>query len=199
MNKVKIFQKVFRNFLSMISHRGFNTKEMLESINNYEFVMDIYANRKDYFEFNKNKKKMVVVFLIYEKINKKYVTDTLCKYDLQDYSKDLNFELVLIYNDPQKKKLCNSFNNSQIFCFPELYIDKLSHCLVPKHDLITDETQQNEILSAYSLDQKKKWCLPVMLKSDPITKYFNAKKGDIFRITRNSPLSGKHTVYRIVN
>ena len=77
----------------------------------------------------------------------------------------------------------------------EQIIDKVNHVLVPKHTLINIDDHQ-EILDKYDLDTKYK--LPVILKTDPIAKYYAAQRGDIFKIERNSITSGKYILYRCV-
>lgn len=83
-----------------------------------------------------------------------------------------------------------------IECFKEneLYIDKLSHVLVPKHEIIS-ETEKDELLRVYKI---KEWQLPKILNSDPISKYFGARKGQIFKITRHSENSNEYIYYRLV-
>lgn len=83
-----------------------------------------------------------------------------------------------------------------IECFKEneLYIDKLNHVLVPKHELI-DEESKKELLKNYKI---KEWQLPKILSSDPIARYFGAKKGQVFKITRHSENSNEYIYYRLV-
>ena len=64
----------------------------------------------------------------------------------------------------------------------------------PKHELITDE-EKKELLKIY---RAKEIHLPKMLASDPIARYFGARKGQIFKITRGSESSGDYIYYRIV-
>ena len=66
--------------------------------------------------------------------------------------------------------------------------------LVPKHEIIPAEKAQ-EILAKYGADAKK---LPQILREDPMVEEIGAKKGDMIKITRDSPTAGKTTYYRIV-
>lgn len=76
----------------------------------------------------------------------------------------------------------------------ELYIDKTKHVLVPKHELL-DEEEKTELLKIYNI---KELNLPKILSSDPISKYYGAKRGQVFKITRNSESCGETVYYRVV-
>lgn len=66
--------------------------------------------------------------------------------------------------------------------------------LVPKHEIIPAE-KALEIFAKYGADAKK---LPQILREDPMVEETGAKKGDLLRITRDSPTAGRTTYYRIV-
>jgi len=76
----------------------------------------------------------------------------------------------------------------------ELLIDKLSHVLVPKHELLSED-EKRELYKTYKI---KDINLPKILSNDPITRYFGGKKGQIFKITRPSESSGEYIYYRII-
>jgi len=76
----------------------------------------------------------------------------------------------------------------------ELLIDKLKHVLVPKHELLS-ETEKKEFLKIYKLKEPH---VPKILSVDPISRYFGAKRGQIFKITRLSESAGEYIYYRIV-
>jgi len=76
----------------------------------------------------------------------------------------------------------------------ELLIDKLNHVLVPKHELL-DEIEKRELLRIY---KAKELQLSKILSSDPIARYFGAKRGQVFKITRPSESSGTYIHYRVV-
>jgi DNA-directed RNA polymerase I, II, and III subunit RPABC1 len=76
----------------------------------------------------------------------------------------------------------------------ELLVDITRHILVPKHELL-EEDEKKELLKIYSI---KELNLPKCLSSDPISKYFGARKGQIFKIFRNSETSGESVYYRVV-
>lgn len=200
MSYAKTFNVVFKNMIIMLRNRGY----MVDDYKNitFEDTSKMYIEQQSYFEFshnNEKEKKMIVLFLIYNKISQSYIKETIQEFNLDNFSKDSDYKLMLILPDNPTNKIIQSHNYTQIFHFEELYIDKLSHHFVPKHELISDINKQNTILENYSLDQKSKYSLPIIRKSDPITKYFNANKGDIFKISRQSNSAGTYVIYRVVS
>ncbi len=89
----------------------------------------------------------------------------------------------------KEKELTFEYFNTKEFLF-----DKLSHVLVPKHELISQE-EKKELLNLYKI---KEINLPKMLSSDTIARYFGASKGSVFKITRTSETGGEYIYYRIV-
>jgi DNA-directed RNA polymerase I, II, and III subunit RPABC1 len=76
----------------------------------------------------------------------------------------------------------------EFFSNNELKINRTTHDLVPPHILMTGP-QADEIKSRYINN------LPVLLKTDPISKFYGFAKQDIIRIERQ----GGSIAYRIVN
>lgn len=76
-----------------------------------------------------------------------------------------------------------------------LGLEKVSqHFLVPKHEIVPED-KVNEVLAKYGSDIEK---LPRILKDDPAIVEIGAKKGDVIKITRNSPTAGKSIYFRVV-
>ncbi|MCD6414197.1 MAG: DNA-directed RNA polymerase subunit H [Candidatus Diapherotrites archaeon] len=70
----------------------------------------------------------------------------------------------------------------------------VNHILVPKHEIMSKK-ESKAFLESNGL---KKDQLPRILREDPVVKAIKAKKGDIIKITRNSPTAGKAVYYRMV-
>lgn len=68
------------------------------------------------------------------------------------------------------------------------------HELVPKHEVIRDKSEIDNLLIRFQL--KNKYQFPIILKNDPIAKYYGMKNGDIVKITRTSETAGEYVIYR---
>lgn len=84
----------------------------------------------------------------------------------------------------------------QVFHLAELMFNKTHHYLVPKHELmgIDQEEEIEKLVATYLV--RNRFQFPWILKNDPIAKYFNGKTGNLFRITRSSPTAGEYVEYR---
>lgn len=77
----------------------------------------------------------------------------------------------------------------EIFFYNELYFNITKHELVPKHELLS-ETEIYRLLEKFKVCKKN---LPRILLNDPISRYYGACIGQIFKITRENEI-----YYRLV-
>lgn len=84
----------------------------------------------------------------------------------------------------------------QVFHLAELMFNKTKHFLVPKHELMGHESEEEiqKLVDKYLV--RNRFQFPWILKTDPIAKYFNGKTGNLFKITRSSPTAGEYVEYR---
>jgi len=80
------------------------------------------------------------------------------------------------------------------FILNQLVINITKHIMMPKFEVISEE-EIDKLLNEYSITKNQ---LPKILSSDPISRYFGVKSGDIFKITRSSPTTGLSVSYRLV-
>lgn len=106
---------------------------------------------------------------------------------------------ILIINDnitaTNVKQLAAHNVAKEIHHLKTLQINISKHHLVPKHEVLRDQDEIKRIMELYNL--KSKHQLPIILKSDAMSKYMGLKSGDIVKITRKSPTSGEYIVYRV--
>ena len=72
--------------------------------------------------------------------------------------------------------------------------DITQYGLIPKHEIVPLE-EAYKLLKEMGVKPEQ---LPWIKASDPIAKAIGAKPGDIIRIVRNSPFTGKSVSYRYV-
>ena len=88
----------------------------------------------------------------------------------------------------------NDYPFSEVFLEKDLMIDKVKHISVPHHELLSDEDTK-KVLDEYLVKKRE---MPKMFVTDPIARYYNAKVGQIFKITRPSETSGLAPYHRLV-
>ena len=72
--------------------------------------------------------------------------------------------------------------------------DILDHVLVPKHEKLS-QVKTKELLEKYNVTLQQ---LPRIDINDPALKELDVKPGDVIKISRNSPTTGKSVYYRVV-
>lgn len=70
----------------------------------------------------------------------------------------------------------------------------MEHELVPKHEIMSED-EIEQLVNQKDVDLED---LPKILKNDPVVKEIGAEPGDVLKITRESPTSGKAISYRYV-
>ncbi len=116
--------------------------------------------------------------------------------EIIELTEDPNIKIVLILktNTTSGKDIVDKDQNVELFYQDYLTFNPTHHYLVPKHQLL-NEDEIKEVLKKYCCSKAQ---LPKLSRSDPIAKYYGAKPGDVFEITRRSVAMGKHIYYRHV-
>lgn len=84
--------------------------------------------------------------------------------------------------------------NMQLFEIRELLFNLTKHVLVPKHEVIDNEEEIENLVKHHNI--KNRHHFPLILKTDPVAKYYGIKPGSLVKITRVSPSAGEYVVYR---
>lgn len=84
--------------------------------------------------------------------------------------------------------------NIETFKYADLMIDITEHELVPKHIKMTTE-EKKKFLEETKYEEKQ---FPRILVSDPVSRFYNFKKGDLIKIERVSETAGEYNSYRLV-
>lgn len=189
MNKDQIITS-FGTVLEMLQDRGIDTKGVTKqnladvlSADPYKQIVEVVVG------------KIKVIWYTPQKIKTADVKEIL-----EDDIKNNNIHdlYILIMNESPTTNNMKSLQNldikMEIHLVKRLLFNITQHSLVPKHEVIRDKADVDALVSQYNL--KNKYQLPIILKSDPIARYYGLKPGDVVRITRVSESAGKYTAYR---
>ena len=155
--------------INNLSYRGY---EFIKTDNNIIFMKD--------------KDNIVLVFINNSILNMVNIKDYM------SITNSLNIKhIIIVYNDkitPSTKKLINhNIIEIELFEINEISFDITKHKYYYPHIKVDDNTKR-ELLNKYKNN------LPIILKNDPVVKFFNFKRGDIIKILRKD----NNIFYRII-
>jgi len=105
---------------------------------------------------------------------------------------------ILIYKNGITSFAKNAIKDLKVkvecFSYNELTYNVTKHKLVPTHKILS-VSEKKDVLQKFLVKESN---LPLILSNDPIVRYFNAKPGTLFEITRNSNTTVNSTFYRLV-
>jgi len=82
----------------------------------------------------------------------------------------------------------------QLFWIDQIVVNITQHDLVPQHEIIS-QAEKETLLEKYNIKPYNN--LPIILKNDPVAKYYGMCRGDVCKITRSSETSGIYISYRL--
>lgn len=183
-NSFKILKEMLEDRKIDISNlHSINDKELVE-LHNDNQIFDIKVNdelKVIYYMANKIKIQNIKLF-IDEENDKNIIFISKEKLTTNNYKS---------FSDFKEKNI-----NFQFFFIKELLFNIYKHEYVPKHEVITDKKEIEEIKIKYLL--KNLYQLPILLSTDPICKYLDIKSTSVVKITRPSPTAGEYILYRYV-
>ena len=168
-------KRVCETISSMLKDRGSEIPEFnfLDEVNIFDNVMIVYINSD----------KLGVQHV---KVVEKYI---------EEYKKTTN---ILIYKTTVTSFAKNAITDLpcevELFSLDELCFNITKHYLVPEHILLSSE-EKKRILNKYMVSENK---MPMLNRTDPVCRYFNAKPGTMFKIVRKSFTTVASMYYRIV-
>jgi hypothetical protein len=185
-NSKEINNIVCLNVLKML-HRRF----IIDDYNKLyqEILVDI--NQKAIIEFKLNDNTKCSLYLINAKLSSIAQGTQLDEY----LSNNLDIHKIVIFKDAAKKVLKQiqiEYKNAEFFFEYEMMEDIPEKIFIPEHQLLNEE-EKTELLNKFSESD-----LSSIYDIDMMSRYYNAKIGDIFRIIRPSISSGTSIFYRRV-
>ena len=181
-NNREINQIVIENILKMLERRKVidSWEDKIKKISAEDFI------NKSNFELDK-----IGIYLVNAKL-----TTIAQGHPLDVYlSNNLDIHKIIIAKDVAKKvvkQIANDYKNAEFFFESEMLEDIPSKIFIPKHEIIIDD-ERKEILDKFSEAEHGRIFL-----TDPMSRYYGAKIGDIIKITRPSITGGKNIYYRRV-
>lgn len=203
--EVKFIRDTFQaylNILEILKERGYKIEDAeILSLNIFSKKCEESGHFVYIYE-HKTNKDITIYFSIFKesKITKKEILNKM-----QNITEENNYNnFLFLTSDGQILNYVNEIKQKfnidlQIFTIENLQMNILKHELQPKFILLTDEEKRLFL-------EKNKWNekdLPKIKTDDPITRYYNAKPSQIFKIIRKNMVGRNKTssqgiYYRIV-
>ena len=190
--------KILRHSVELLQLRNEETKDFEEELLEYQ------KNRFYSEIINVNTKNIAVIYAFSKESFREFWSNIRNK-NVAEIEKEYGkLKMILILNDYpssityqalQKKELELAAEEGfiQIFLMQELMYNPTKHELVPKHEKMNNEDVK---VLMENLKLKAKTQLPFIQKTDVIARWLGIQSGDVVKITRYSPTSGKSYYYR---
>mmetsp|Transcript_46950 Transcript_46950/g.96001 ORF Transcript_46950/g.96001 Transcript_46950/m.96001 type:complete len:217 (-) Transcript_46950:1110-1760(-) len=206
-NVLNLF-RVRRTVLQMLRDRGYvvlDTKEDLDMprtffeekyVKNYQILREELEIKRP--KWNSKKKKILAVFVEGEKEKSTIGVKSIRGYCERIKQDGFENAILILHGrlTPHAKQAISAINSErdkiEYFTESELIVNITEHCLVPKHEILSEE-QIKCLLQRYSLKDTQ---LPRIHKNDPVSRYLGLQKNQIVKITRSSETSGRYVTYR---
>lgn len=185
-----MIDKILLNVTKMLTERGILLKENLDK--NYKKLLNQQNEERIFNIKSDTSNTKYYIMIIYGKLS------TIKKIQgLDNFLQISTGNNRIFIGDNISQKAFKQFidlKNSEVFFDYEFLMNIVEHELQPKFELL-NSNEAKQKLEEYNLSKNN---ISKMLSIDPISRYYGAKPGDIFRILRPSPLSCDGFHYRIV-
>jgi DNA-directed RNA polymerase I, II, and III subunit RPABC1 len=196
-------EKLFRSrktILEMISDRGYVISKDLIVENKDDFKKLFYSKNLDFRVEQEGKVPIYIKWMLNFKIKPNMIKETIDNIREEHFSNNSTSKIILITKAKPNTNISKifkdkEFRGTELFWLNTVIFNITHHILVPKHTKM-NEDEVKKLLGELFIHNK--FHLPLMLKSDPITRYLDLSSGDVCRITRYSPTSGQYYSYRVV-
>tara|TARA_B100000524_G_scaffold334403_1_gene222931 strand:- start:421 stop:1020 length:600 start_codon:yes stop_codon:yes gene_type:complete len=181
MDEVEVLQHCWHTCLELIKDRNYDYDDVYNNLSDEEFKYLISSNNLNIIGKNLNNV-LYIKFITLNKIKSSYIKDTIN--DIRKKIGNISNDIILVLKAKptsiiSKIEKDKDFPNIQIMHIKQLSFNPTKHCLVPKHSKIS-ENEVNKIFNRYSINSKNQ--LPIILKEDPIVRYYNFSVGDVIKI-----------------
>jgi DNA-directed RNA polymerase I, II, and III subunit RPABC1 len=196
-------EKLYRargTVLEMFRDRGYSLSDELFIDSKDSFKKLFYSKNLDFRVDSEGKPPVFIKWMLNFKIKPNMIKETIDNIREEGFQLNSPGKIILITKAKPNTNISKifkdkEFRGTELFWLNTMIFNITKHVLVPKHTKISEDDIRKLLVELYI---QNKFHLPVMLKSDPITRYLDLSSGDVCKITRYSPTSGEYFSYRVV-
>ena len=196
-------EKLFRSrrtILEMLRDRGYVFSNELFIDDKDSFKKLFYSKNLDFRVDCDGKTPVFIKWMLNFKIKPNMIKDTIDTIREENFAENSPGKIILVTKAKPNTNISKifkekEFRGTELFWLNTVIFNITKHILVPTHTKMDDEEVIKLLAELYI---QNKFHLPIMLKSDPITRYLDLSSGDVCRITRYSPTCGHYYSYRVV-
>lgn len=197
--------RVISNVHKMLINRGYsadslnismskkNKEALIEKFRSGNNSLDIYINQSNF--------KKIYIHFIYSLNGAKLINEIEKLYNAISLGYNISSKdeiSIVIFEDFNNDvlELENKYQNLTIFSYKKLVFNVVDHELVPKHIRLSPQEKSN-LLNILMIEDYSK--LPILQKTDTISRYYNYRKDDVIKVERPSMGNKTHIAYRYVD
>ena len=185
LNNKEINSNIVKNVLLMLKRR-----QKIDDVDSIFNSLQDDINSTTVFKFTSNNNKFGINIL-----NSK-LNSIISKSPLDEYlNSNLDVHKIIIIDNPSKravKQLYSSYQNCEFFFLREMIEDICAKVFVPQHIVLNNE-DKDDLLKRFKLKDLSK-----ILSTDVMSRYYDAKVDDVFKIIRPNITTGHSIFYRVV-
>jgi DNA-directed RNA polymerase subunit H (RpoH/RPB5) len=180
------------NILRMVHYRKWISDEIFEANIKTKHQQDIYVINTN--STDDHIPKTIAITLSNQRMNSlsKSSSNILNQF-LTKYEKVHKIIVFKEYPEKLKNQLEEKYSNVEIFDEEFFKVDIGSHIIVPKHKKLS-KTEADEVIKSYGKESQ----FPILMSTDPMSRYLYVKQNDLIEIVRPNRNSGYEIFYRIV-